>query len=1082
MTLFTNKYFLLVKSAWEILSAKIAVSLFIAIILSSSNWAYSQSAPRSLRVSGLVTDVSTGETLIGATVRVQGRNTGVPVDRAGHFSIEVPNANSVLIVTFVGYTEQEVPLEGKTVLDIKLSRVTTNLEEVVVQGFGLTTKKKTVAGAQATVSGEELSRSRATSASGALVGKVAGVNFRQAQGRPGSAPDIRIRNFGGNPLYVIDGVRRNLDAFNNLDFNDIESLNVLKDGSAAIYGMQAENGVIVVTTKKGKRNQKPTLGYDSYYGVQQIVNFNKPADIKSYIRGIVQTETYGNGITSTANRTITREEYDKWMAGGKGGAVPGYEGFDWYKYIYIDAPQSSHKVSISGGSDNADYYIAGTTISQKPMLRNFGDGLTRHNVQANVNATVSKRVKFGVQLNGYWSRLSNTNIPGDDYDFAGETSYRNLPTHRPFANDNPLYPQNSAAGDFTYSYGLVSPEFSGVESTTRRSVQINANLEIDILRGLKARMLGSYSFLSNQLDSRRKSPTLYSFNAATNSYNVAFSTENRNVDHVFTNTDNTSTNFQLEYKRSFGKHNMQANGGMETRLNYSPQIRVNGAPPANNIAFVPNILTFVTNVNDDISVYTPRHGYIVRLNYDYGGKYIAEFFGTYDGSPLFKPSKRYGFFPGGSVAYRISQEDFWKKSSFLTKINDFKVRASYGILGFENDGNFLTGYDYNPGNNNTAVAVLNGNTIIGSQARGLNSDYVTWGRSKSTNVGIDFTLLRNRLSITFDYFNRLRTGILAPRNDVFVPNLAGYTIGSENLNTDKNRGIDGNVSWRDRIGNVTYQIGGNFIYGRNITGFRYQQLFSSLYSRWRNPANDEGRLTGGTFQLITTGQFQNWTQIANHPIDQDGKGNQTLRPGDFIYQDTNNDGFINDLDRQIATYGINGGNPMLGFGFNMGASYKGFDIRMDFAGGSMFTFQQDAVSNNTAPNFMREWFPNQNTSQYLMDNSSYYSDIWDRNSPIIVGKYPMLLQQTPPPNTSYTSTGWQTSVTYVKLRNIDIGYTLPFSVMKPLGISNFKVYVSGQNVITFSNMPAKLDPEITSGGGQGYPNPRILTVGVQAKF
>jgi TonB-linked SusC/RagA family outer membrane protein len=1077
-----NKYMMVPKIFGKTLSLKIALSLLTAITILCSSEAYSQNARRT--VSGQITDVSTGETLVGATVKVQGADNSVTVDRAGKFLIEVPGANSVLVVTFTGYTEQQVPLEGKTVLDIKLSRVTQNLDEVVVTGFGLTTRKATLAGAIATVSGEELSHSRSTSAAGALVGRAAGINFRQTQGRPGAAPDIRIRAFGGNPLFVIDGVTRNLDAFNNLDFNDIESLSILKDGSAAIYGMLAENGVIVVTTKRGKRGQKPTLSFDSYYGIQQMVNFNKPADIKSYIRGIVQTETYGDGKNSYP-RTITKDVFDKWMAGTE----PGYQGFDWYKYVYVDAPQTQNRLSISGGTDNTDYYISGSTTTQKPMLRNFGNGLTRHNLQANYNATVSKRIKFGIQLNGYYSKLSNTNIPGDDYDFAANTSYLNLPTKRPYANDNPLYPQiSSSPGTAAYSYGLVGEDVSGVETTIKRNIQANATLEIDIVKGLKARILGSYSFLANQFDSRRKSPTLYSYDEVTGLYSVSYSTEDRNIDHVYTNTDNTTTNVQLDYKRSFGKHNIQATAGMENRVSYSPQIRVNGTPPANNLAFLPNVLTFVRNINDDISLYTPRRGYIASAKYDYKGKYIAEFNGRYDGSFNFKTSKQYGFFPGGSVAYRISQEDFWQNSGFLSNINDFKIRASYGVLGFETDDNFrfLTGYDYNQG-----TTVIDGAYVLGSQVRGLPSDYVTWGRTKTKDVGIDVTLLNNRLTFTVDYFERLRTGILAPRNDVFVPNLTGYTIGDENLNSDKNRGVDGSVAWRDRVGKLTYNVGGNFSYGRSITGFRYNQLFANSYERWRGRQGTnqnrwaEGRLNGGSFQLVAIGQFQNWEEIAKYPIDQDGKGNQTLKPGDFKYQDVNGDGFINDLDRKIMTYSVNGGTPPVSFGFNFGAGYKGFDIRFDFAGGSLFTFQQNAAnisSNETIGNYMREWFPNQNTSQYLMDNSSYYSDIWDRNSPIIVGKYPLLLQQTPPPNTSLTSTGWQTNITYVKLRNFEIGYTIPYSVMRSIGISNFRVYVSGQNVVTFSNMPANIDPETAQGGGQAMPNPRILTAGVQVKF
>ena len=311
-----------------------AVMLLGAITMLCGSIAYAQGQTR--RVTGLVTDIGTGETLIGATVGVKGGTTVTQVDVAGKFAIDVP-ANGVLVVKYIGYTDLEVPIEDKTTLDIKLSRVTTDLEEVVITGFGLATKKATLSGAITTVNAEDLSRSVATSAAGALVGKVAGLNFRQNSGTPGSSPQIRVRGFGNSPLVVIDGVTRSIDtynaqgqlnrdnsAFDNLDFNDIESVNILKDGSASIYGMLAENGVIVVTTKKGKRGSKPTIGFDMYQGVQQIANFNKPADVKSYIKGIVQTETYGNGINSVTSRTITPADYDKWMAGTE----PGYQGFD----------------------------------------------------------------------------------------------------------------------------------------------------------------------------------------------------------------------------------------------------------------------------------------------------------------------------------------------------------------------------------------------------------------------------------------------------------------------------------------------------------------------------------------------------------------------------------------------------------------------------------------------------------------------------------------------------------------------------------------------------------------------------------
>ncbi|WP_157799170.1 SusC/RagA family TonB-linked outer membrane protein [Mucilaginibacter auburnensis] len=1048
------------------------------------------------KVTGLVTDERTGETLIGATVAVKGTTTAVAVDVAGKFTIEAPSANSTLVIKFVGYTDLEVPIGGKSILDIKMSKVTQNLEEVVITGFGLTTKKATLAGAVSQLSGEELSQSRATSASGAMVGKVAGVNFRQSTGRPGANPDIRIRNFGGDPLIIIDGTRRNIDAFNALDFNDVESLNVLKDGSAAIYGFAGQDGVIVVVTKKGKRGQKPTFAFDSYYGTQTYANFNKPGDIKSYVKGIVQTETYGDGRQSVPTRTITREIYDKVMSG-----APGYEGFDWYNYIYKSAPQYQAKLSVSGGTENTDYYISGTTLTQGVGLRDFGDGFKRQNIQANFNANISKRVKFGMQMNGYWSKQSNTNVEGNDFDWQAEAPYRNLPIlpgsgaspyanpeSGPYVNGNPLYPRGTSPSNQAYSYGLVSPELSGVESTTRRNVSITGTLEVDILPGLKGRMLANYSFLSNQFDSRRMAPSLYLLNSTGAIVADGSFVQQRNNEHTFTNTDNSSLQFQLEYKKSIGQHNFQVNVNQESTLNYAPSVRVTGIPPANNIPYIPNTgLTYLTSFEDNISNYSPQQGYQIRLNYDFAGKYIVEAFGRYDGSSNYRPERRWGFFPGGAIAYRISQEDFWKNSPVLSIFDDFKIKASYGILG-ANFGspqeNYLPGYQFNQGS-----AVLNGSVITGTQVLNPPSLALTWGRTYSSDVGIDMTLLNNRLNIALDYFNRTQTGLPANRG-LTLPDLVGFQPGNENINTDKNRGVDGSISWRDRVGEFSYGLNASFSYGRSIVGFRYNRIFPSDYNRFigsipgvTGTQYGVDRLNGGPFQYTVIGQFQSWEQIQNYGIDQDGKGNVTQKPGDFIFRDTNGDGVINSLDQTRETYQINGGLPPLNFGFGFNANYKGFDIRADFTGGSLFTFEQTSSGFSSATGaYMREWLPNRNTSQYLFDNSSYYSDIFDRNSPIIVGKYPLLLQTNPAPNTNFNHGGWQTNITYIRVRNLQLGYTIPYSVLKSVGVTNLRVYLAAQNLYTFSNMPGKIDPELVTGAGGGLPSPRVLTAGVQVKF
>jgi len=1014
-------------------------------------------------VSGLVTDLSTGETLIGATVRVKDEaNTEVVVtDAAGKFTIGVPSMNSILSVSFLGYMTGEVSVDEKSIVDVKLSKQSSNLEEVVITGFGLTTKKATLSGAIATVGSDELSHSRAATATGALVGRVPGVNFRQSLGRPGSGPTLQIRNFG-TPMIIIDGVTRDYDSFSQLDFNDIETISVLKDGSASIYGMQASNGAVVITTKSGRRNQKPTVGFQTYYGAQTPSGYNKPADAKTLIRAIVQDETYNN-----RTRTITREEYDKWM----NESDEAHTGFDWYDYIWQTAPQYYNSLNFSGGSENSDYYVSVGNLKQQGLLRNF-EGFSRTNFQSNINANVSKRIKVGVGITARLERTDQPGLPGDDYGFAEQTAFRNLPTLHPYANNNPAYPAISTV-DPQFSYGWIANGSSGQYLVDKKTIQLNGNIEVDILSGLKARMLGSYGFGNIRSDLHEKSPILYSYDEATQKYNVAYAGSGRYVERNIENREDITANFQLNYTKSFGKHNAELVAGMEYRSGFYPRLYVIGSPEANGISFLQ--YRSLTSITDDVSYRQNRIGYLFKANYDYAGKFIAEFAGRYDGSYLYKSGSRFGFFPSGSVAYRVSEENFWKDNPVLGHVNDFKIRASYGITGKELGSalTYIPGYSLGEGS-----AILDGNEIVTTRVSGLPTD-ITWGRVKILDFGADIIMLDHRLTGGFDWFNRHETGELGARYDFLLPDLVGFTAPNMNLNGNHTRGIDFSVNWKDAVGKVNYFVGGNFTFSRWITGERYKQdeRWTSEWNRYRNGlANDEGRYRDGTFQLVAIGQFKSWEEIANHPIDQDHAGNTTIRPGDFIYKDINNDGYINDLDMNVVTYRINSNTPpWINFAFNLGASYNGFDFRADFTGATGYTYEQQG--------YMRYFDATQNVSQYLADNSTWYNDIWDKNSGFKIGKYPLLTRGANNwMNTHWPNSYWQTNVTYVKLRNLEVGYSFSYNVLRNIGLSNLRIYASGQNILTISNMPAGLDPEITNNAGISYPNPNIYSVGVQVKF
>lgn len=1011
-------------------------------------------------VSGTIKDEN-GKPLAGVNITIKGTVKGTNSDENGQFKIDIEDENSILVFSYVGYAKQEVLIGKRTVFTISMAIDQKSLDEVVVVAYG-TQNKKTISGAISTVNADELSHSKTATAAGALVGKIPGLNFRQNTGRPGSEPSIQIRNIG-TPLVIIDGAVRDMGSFSQMDFNDIESVSVLKDGSAAIYGMQAANGAIVVTTKKGKRNQKLKVGLQSYFGVQKASGYNKPADAVTYLRAIIQDETY-NGVSENA-RTIKKDEYEKWV----NKVDDDHTSFDWYNYIWQTAPQFYNSINLSGGSDNVDYYVSVGNLQQQGLLRNFV-GFSRTNFQSNINANISKRFKIGFGMQGRLEHNEQPGLPGDDYSFAEETAFRNLPTKKPYHNGNEDYPLISTI-DPQYSYGWVGYKTSGKYQAESRVILINGTAELEIAKGFKARGLFTYWYKNYKTDLLELSPILYSYDKASSQYNVAYSGNGRYVERFIQNNEEVTTNLQLEYKKSFGNHNLFLFSGMEGKRGTYPSVYIWGSPVANGIQYLTNATPGIT-VTDNISYVQKRLGFIGRLNYDFEGKYIAEFSTRYDGSYFYQSGSRFGFFPYGSVAYRISQENFWKNNGFLSNtFNDLKLRASYGIAGKELGSalSFITGYNYNTGN-----AILNGANVTTSTVSGLPTVY-TWGRVKTLNVGLDVVLLDNRLKGGFDWFSRHQTGELGSRYDVLLPNEVGFGLPSENLNGDYTKGVEFSLDWKDKIKDINYWVGGNFSFSRWITGERYKPHWSSAYNQYRDLGSTEGRYRDGSFQLIAIGQFKTWEEIAKYPIDQDHAGNTTLRPGDYIYQDTNGDGYITELDMKNVTYRTNSGTPWINFAFNFGANWKGIDVRADFVGASAYTYEQQG--------YLRYFDPNANVSQYLADNSTWYKDIWDKNSGFNIGKYPLLTKGVNNwMNTHWPNSYWQTNITYVKLRNLEIGYTLPTVLTKRAGISNLRFYFAGYNMLTISNMPSGLDPEITSSSGNSYPNPKVYNFGFQASF
>lgn len=1009
------------------------------------------------QVKGVIVD-NTGLPIIGANVIVEGTSQGTITDIDGNFTLQASEGD-YLEISYVGYVAQRVAVKRGESIKITLFEDFQTLDEVVVTGFGLAQKKETLTGAISVATSDEISRSVSSTASGALVGKIAGLNTRQSDGRPGASTSISIRNFG-TPMYIIDGVQSDEGQFNNIDYNDIESISVLKDASAAIYGVQGANGVIVVNTKKGRRNTKNTVSVNSYYGWQTPSNFPKPADAVTYIENYIQSETL-QGVT---DYTYTKEDLEKWKEGKEKGYVP----FDWYDFIWETSPQYYVNASVSGGSDKINYYLSVGHLNQDAVIVNYG-GFKRTNVQMNIDADITDRFRIGASMNGRIEKRVNPGVPGmDDYWLPRFGTYRNLPTKRPFANDNPDYPTMTSSSAET-NFGWLNYELAGKYEDTWRVGQLAANAEYDIYDGLKAKMLVGYYLGYQNLNNHEYTYKLYDYDAETDTYPVIFENTNpwreRRVGHV----ERINSNFQLAYNKRFGDHHIDAIMGFEASKIDTPSAWLHSIPTANSLTLID--YETMDEYDDRGKETQTRMGWLWKANYDYANKYLFEFTARYDGSWKFPPGDRWGFFPSASLGWRISQEGFWQDSKLANFFDDLKIRMSYGLVGDDNVGgyapfDYMSGYNYKSGG-----GVIDGQYVLGSAPRGLPVTTLSWIEAKIFDVGIDFGFLNNRLTGQLDYFRRKRDGLPASRYDILLPTEVGFGLPQENLNSDMTQGFEMILRWSDFISDFKYSVGFNMTYARFYDWEQYKPRFSNSWDYYRHSINKRfGYVNWG---LTADGQFKDWEEIATWPIDNDRQGNKTLRPGDVKYKDINGDGIINHLDERPIGY-REGSTPNLNFGFNFNFAWKGFDLGFDLTGGALYSFYQDWEARHP-------FHDGGNNPQYYMSDTWRLKDIWDADSELIKGKYPTLLTGNSSHSNYWNSTFWKKNVRYIKMRNLEFGYTLPKHWAQKASLQDVRFYIAGQNLFTISNLP-DVDPEQADNNILGYPTMKIINIGLNLKF
>ena len=1021
------------------------------------------------QVTGHVAD-ATGEPIIGANVTVKGTTVGTITDIDGNFTLEVGSTDGTLVVSFIGYKSAEAAIKGKSPINVILQEDTETLDEVVVVGYG-TQNRKSLTGAISDVKSESLTRSVSTTTAGALSGKIAGISTRAKDARPGKGISLEIRNMGA-PLYVIDGIPyggntgndwlvnsevSGNDVFNSLNIEDIESITVLKDASAAIYGLRASNGVVLVTTKKGKKNEKVSINVNGYYGWQNLTRFPELANAEQYTRGLAEA---AQNRGEDPNSVYTKEELAKWAAGTE----KGYKSYDYYDMIMRkNVPQYHVNASVTGGSERTNYYLSVAHTSQEAMMPDFN--YQRTNFQLNLDTKITNRFTIGAQVSGRYEKTNDVGLPGGDgYYSAILAVFKMRPIDSPYANDNPNYIRNIDSYRNGYNPAAFRRDIAGYKDSMTRYANINAYAQYDFGFGLTAKATFSYGYTNSRFDGYQYAYQIYTYDEASDTYNGTNAAGRWRL-QIDRSVPTRYMQLQLNYNKQIKDHNISAVLGYEAS-DYDWSKKTYGTEPSTD--YLPLLQMDEINSFGDEWSYEARAGWLARVNYDYAHKYLVELLARYDGSYLYAPSQRWGFFPGASIGWRISEENFF--APLKSVVDDLKIRASIGQTGTESGVSlfgYLSGYNWNQGS-----AVLDGEYVTGLNQRGLPVTNLSWTKNTTKNIGFDLTMFGNRLTISADAFRKDITGVPAARYDVLLPSEVGYSLPNENLNKQAYIGTEAMATWTDHIGDFNYRVSGNITFSRYRNIESYKPRFSNSWDEYRNSSEDRwGGIYWG-YQVI--GQFQSEEEIKNYPVNLDGQGNTTLLPGDLIYKDVNNDGVINSMDERPIGF-PEGWAPILSFGGNIGLEWKGIDLNIDFSGGAMQGWRQNYELTNAYHN-------GGNSPAYLLEDRWHRLDLYDPESEWVLGRYPAIRNGEFAYNNK-NSDFWLHNVHYLRISNLEIGYSLPTWMLKPIHAQKVRIYGSVSNLCSFDNVHQYgIDPEITAAAAVVYPQQRTFLVGFNVTF
>ena len=1027
-------------------------------------------------IKGIVVD-ATGEPLIGVNVSVKGTTIGIITDIDGKYTLEVPT-NATLVFSYIGYRTQEHSVGNQTTINITLQEDTQNIDEVVVVGYGVQ-KKETVTGSVSTLKGDDLVKSPVANLSNAIAGKMSGVVTYQRSGEPGyDGATIRIRGsntLGNNdPLIVIDGVAARAGGLERLDPNEIETMSVLKDASAAIYGARAANGVILITTKKGRMGKKPEFTYSFNQGWSKPTNLPEMCDAVEYSE--LMNELYMNKamLNPAKNNGQTMGEYTLFRTPEeielyRNGNDPWrYPNTDWYAATFKNwSPQRVHNASLEGGSDKYQYFVNFGHKYTDGLYHKSANNYKQFNLRMNVDAQFNDFIKVGAQLMG---RQENRNFPSQG---AGDLLWF---TSRGRPTDQAYWPNGlpGPAQEYGRNPVVACTDETGYTHDKRYYIQSNAKVEITQpwIKGLKLTASVSYDKYLKQSKTWFQPWTLYDWDKV--SYEADGKTpkltpmlsypNHEDPDLSMESTDQTNTVLSgiLTYDRNFGDHGVNFLIGMERDWSNAESFN------AYRRYFLSNALHHFNaggdkekNARSDGDNWErARMNYFGRMAYNYKEKYLAEFVWRYDGSYMFAEGNRFGFFPGILLGDRISEEDFWKEN--LSFIDYFKIRASWGQMG--NDQVYFDGslreYQFSPTYYYEWGMVIDNADEKGLRISRFPNPNITWERANNFNIGIETRTFDNRLYLEADYFYNKRSNILWRRN-ASIPTTSGLTLPAENIGKVDNTGFDFKIEWSDNIGkDWHYSISATGGYAKNTIKFWDEAPGAPEWQK------STGHPMNTSLYYEYDGVFKDWDEIndiANRPNYDGITKDADLRPGDMKFKDLDGDGKITPDDRYRSD---RTNEPKWTYGITGNLQWKNFDLSVLFQGAAdswtKVYWEAGDIGNYPKYVYDKHWSIENPSSLYprVNERSAYY---WDGTA-------------------AGSNTYWMVNTNYIRLKNLEIGWTLPKAWLSQTKLISYaRIYVNGVNLLTFS--PCKdIDPESTSSNATNYPQSKIINVGFTVTF